>query len=62
MKTLEDKEQQITIQVKLTVNPEHSDLEDFLTYLPENLTECLCMDESCVLTDELYDEDIKVIK
>ena len=62
MKTPKDKEQQIIIQVKITVNPEHPDLDDFLSYLPENLTGCLCQDADCVLTDELYDEDVKVIK
>lgn len=54
-----DKERKITIQITLTVNPKHIDLEDFLLYLPEKLTGCLC-DAECVLDDELYDEDVTV--
>lgn len=61
MKVFGNKEQQITIQVKIIVDPEHPDLDDFLTYLSENLTNCLCEDDSCVL-DDIYDEDVKVIK
>jgi hypothetical protein len=61
MKTSENKEQQITIQVKLTINPDHPDLDDFLTYLSETLTNCLCEDDSCVL-DDIYDKDVEVIK
>lgn len=57
-----NKEQKVLIQVTLTVDPEHPDLEDFLLYLPEKLTSCLCSDdEDCVLDDELYDEDVEVM-
>lgn len=55
------KDKKIIIQIKLTVNSKHADLEDFLLYLPEKFTSCLC-DEECVLDDELYDEDVEVIE
>jgi len=54
------KEKRIFIQVGVTIDLDHEDLEDFLTYLPEKLTGFVT-NEDAVLEDELYDEDVKIL-
>lgn len=52
----------IKISFTLLVDDENPDCDGFLHYMPEKLTECFCCNEieSCVESDELYDEDVQI--
>lgn len=51
------KEKQIYIQIKLSVDLDHEDLEDYLLYMAHHATSMI-INEDSIVEDEIFDEDI----